>query len=200
MNKIKLAVFDLDGTITFKDTYLEVVSFHKGRPFFYIAKTYLYWNVLLLRLSLINNDRLKRNLVSLFFKGKSAGELQRLGLNFSREVMPRIVYADAIERIKWHQKEGHQVVILTASCDFWLTAWADKMNLSLVSTEIEYVNNTFTGELIGANCYGPVKVDKLREQYPEAEFEYAYGYGDTSSDLYFMSLMEEQHMKLFKTK
>lgn len=193
-DKIKLAVFDLDGTITHKDTYLEIVKYDKGIIMSRIAYAYLLWNVLLLKTGKIDNDRLKRNIVARFFKNASAKRLNELGEDFAEEVLPGITYSDALERIAWHKSMGHRVVILTASCDFWLKAWASKLEVDLIATEVCYENDRFTGKLKTPNCYGTEKVTRLRTAYTPTQYEYAFGYGDTPSDQHFMDLMQESYM------
>ena len=94
------------------------------------------------------------------------------------------------ERLRWHKDQGHQIVILTASCDLWLSDWALKKGYDLLCTQLEIINNRITGKMLSGNNHGEVKVVNLRGAYDLDTYRQTYGYGDTKGDLSFLELVD----------
>ncbi len=192
-----LALFDLDGTLTRKDTFIEFLRFHLGR-----------WraNALLLSsLPLIVMDRMritqdvgKRHVLRSAFVGKSLALLEEQAARFAREHMPALLRDGAMERIRWHQQQGHRVIIVTASCSLWARPWCDAIGVELIATELGIANGKFTGEMSTANCKGEEKVRRIAMVIGAIDASTTYAYGDTSSDLPMLALATNQHWKPFR--
>jgi phosphatidylglycerophosphatase C len=179
-----IAVFDFDGTITPKDSFLEFIKFTEGRFNFYIFIFTHFHFIILFYLKVISNQRLKEIFFTRFYKGKSKQELQNKGKVFSQKIIPKICYSDALEIIRLHKILGHKVYLLTASSEIWLGSWCEKNEVELIGTKFQLEEDIYTGKIDGKNCYGKEKWERIKEIANKSKK--SYGYGDSKSDLYFI--------------
>lgn len=196
-SKKAIAVFDLDGTITNKDTFLEFIRMTHGSVRLYLG--FLLNGISLLRYFLknIDNQTFKEIIFSHFYKGYPEADLKQHGTTFSKTILPNICFPKALAQLRYHQENNHQIVILTASSPIWLAEWCRSNNYLLIGTEYEVDKGKITGKIAGKNCYGEEKVHRLLAQFQLTDFSKSYGYGDTKGDQYFLDLMDEGYMKRF---
>ena len=89
---------------------------------------------------------------------------------------------DVLARARWHQGEGHEVIVVSASPEHYLTPLALRLGFGTVlGTRLEVVDGTLTGRLLGANCRGPEKVERLRAWLGGDEV-FLWAYGDSAGD------------------
>ncbi|MDX1628431.1 MAG: haloacid dehalogenase-like hydrolase, partial [Fulvivirga sp.] len=101
-----LALFDFDGTITRKDTFLEFIKFHRGQTAFYLGFTLLSPVMLLFKLGILANWQAKEAAIRYFFSGENVEKLDKSGREFCDKVMPKIVRKAALTAIHEHQGKG----------------------------------------------------------------------------------------------
>lgn len=193
-----IAFFDLDGTITKKDTLVEFIKFAIGRNQYYKGLITLSPMLLLYKLKIIPNHIAKEKLISHFFKGWDKIKFQNIADNYSIEKMDEIIRPKAIERIKHHKEQGHKVVIVSASTECWLKGWCNKNNLELISTKLEFNNNKLTGKFSNKNCYGIEKVNRILEIYNLNDYETIYAYGDSRGDKELLDIANKKYYKYFE--
>ena len=179
--------FDFDGTISFEDSFLEFLRYTDGS-----AK--LYWCIflhspfiILYFLKLYSNGRLKARFFSFFYKGRSVAEVAAKGRLFCCEVLPRMIYPQALQLIRWHQQRGHSVILLTASSKLWLGEWCQQQNIAIIDTEFEHKEGYFTGNIKGENCYGKEKAARIQLLLERNANVPSYGYGNGSGDKFFIA-------------
>lgn len=185
-----IAVFDFDGTISSKDSFLEFIKFSRGRLLLYRCILINGPFILLFYLKLYSNQKLKEKFFSYCFKGISSKEIYEKGRLFSRDIIPKICYNDALKIIDWHKRQGHEIFILTASSEIWLGEWCRKNGLELICTNFEFRKGKFTGKINGKNCHGVEKYIRIEKLLKNYNFEESYAYGDSDSDLHFISLVK----------
>jgi phosphatidylglycerophosphatase C len=197
--KTTIAVFDLDGTITNKDTFLEFIKYYRGSIKFYTGLLVLFPFVILFYLKLYSNNRLKECFFYYFFKGKPAIEIDKKGDKFSTEILPLLSRKPAIDILEWHQNKNHDILILSASSDIWLKKWCMSKNYKLICTSFKKNKNSYTGKIDGENCFGTRKRELLFDFLNKNNYSFSYGYGDSKSDKYFLELVDRPYlMKLNK--
>ncbi|MCP4552925.1 MAG: haloacid dehalogenase-like hydrolase [Bacteroidetes bacterium] len=194
---MKIALFDFDGTITTDDSLIKFIHFAVG-------DIKAIWGILLLspmlityKLKLIPNYKAKQWMLSYFFKGMNYQQFQKIAERYSIEQIDKIILPKAMERIRWHQQEGHKVVIVSASMESWLKKWCQKHNIDLISTRLEIQNGKLTGKFATKNCYGIEKVNRIKERYNLSEYSVIYAYGDSLGDTEMLSIATEQYYKHF---
>lgn len=193
-----LAVFDLDGTITNRDTLLPFLYFCSGGEFLLrAARTLPALAGLVLRLR--SRDAAKEEVLRCFLGGASREELMLQGESFAREHLPRMVRPEAQERLAWHKARGHSCVLLTASPDVYAEPWARAAGFDYVlSTMLQYdEGGRFTGRFVGANCRGEEKLRRLETQFPNLSGLRLFGYGDSPDDRAFLARCAEASYKPF---
>lgn len=201
MKEKGIAFFDLDGTITSKDTFIDFIIFCRGRIFFYLGIIALSPFILLKMFRLYANHRLKE----LFFRfylahHYSAQELEKLGQSYSMQKLPYIIYSQALKKINWHKENNHEVIILTASSPLWLSEWCKQNGLKLIGTKFEIKNGKYTGKILGRNCYGIQKEEIVTDILKQNSGVMTFGYGDTKADLLFLNKLNYRYYKPYWIK
>jgi phosphatidylglycerophosphatase C len=192
-----LALFDLDGTITTKDTFLEFIKYYHGSPKFYLGFLLSSPWLIFFKTGIIPNWRAKERVLEYFFKGESSHEFQQRGKQFCTEVLPALLKADAMAQLKKHQHQNHRVVIVTASAEDWVRDWCAHHNIEVLATQLAKHDGRITGKIEGKNCYGEEKVNRIKSFLDLTSYDEIFAYGDSSGDLPMLSLAHHKHYKFF---
>jgi HAD superfamily hydrolase (TIGR01490 family) len=195
--KLSAALFDFDGTVTTKDTLADFIKYAVGKPTYYMGLIALIPMLTAYKLTLIPNYTAKEKLIAYFFKDWETDRFKKQAEQYSLTQIDKILRPKAIERIRWHQQQGHKVVIVSASIECWLKAWCEKNNIDLISTRLESKNNKLTGKFAGKNCYGVEKVNRVTEIYDLSQYAHIYVYGDSRGDRELLALADKSFYKLF---
>jgi len=196
---MRLAIFDFDGTITTKDSFLDFIIFTHGKLHTLVGAIVLSPALTLFSLKLLSNSRTKEFVVTHFYRGWEGRKLKIVAAAYAKDALPRIVKKSALERLTWHKQQGHRVIVVSASPEFYLEDWCASQKVELLATKIEYdAQNRVTGKLEGKNCHGDEKVRRIREALNLADFEYIYAYGDSSGDKPLAKIANEFHYRNFK--
>ena len=192
-----IAVFDFDGTITNKDTLFDFIHFYFGMPRLILGIILLSPLLVLFKLGFVANNKAKQILFSYFFKGKKIEDFDNVCQNYSDRV-GEILKPAAVEKIKEHQKEGHLVIIDSASISNWIIPWAKQIGIvEVIGTRIEVKNGLITGKFFGENCYGHEKVKRLLELYPDRDTYQLYAYGDSNGDKQLLEIADYPSYRVF---
>ena len=179
-----VAAFDFDGTLTTRDSLVPFLLHHAGASAFALGMARSADVLLGYGLRLLPNDVAKERLLARFFGKSQLSELEQSGKRFAETKLPKLLRPDALQRLQWHQQQGHQVVVISASLDIYLEPWAR-------ATGVEYVlcsslerddSGAVSGRLAGGNCYGPRKLDRLIDTLGDRSNYILYAYGDSRGD------------------
>jgi phosphatidylglycerophosphatase C len=195
---IRLAAFDLDGTLTRRDTMWAFLWLARG------------WGLILrllpalpamlgLILRLVPRRQAKEALLRAAFGGMRRPELERLAARFARERMPALLRPAGWARLQAHRAAGDEVVIVTASLDLWLEPWAAQAGIPLIASQAAFGQDRFTGRLAGPNCYGPEKVRRLGQWLAGRPLARLSAYGDSGGDRELLAAADEAHWRPFRT-
>lgn len=193
-----LALFDFDGTITFKDSLKDFIIYAVGKYEFYFSLVYLSPILVLYKIKIIPNHFAKRKLLSYHFKNWERDKLREVGKNYSRYRIEKIIRPAALRRLEWHKASGHEVVIVSASACLWLSEWCVINALELICTQLEYSDNKMTGRFSTKNCYGEEKVSRIREYFDLSEYQFIYAYGDSKGDKELLQMADRPFYKPFR--
>lgn len=192
-----LALFDFDGTITNSDSLFKFIKFVKGNFKFYLGLLVLSPILFAFKIQLIPNYKAKKMMLSWYFKGIKEEIFLELATQYSLGKLNSIIRSKAIERIEWHKKKGHTVIVVSASAEYWLKPWCESRNLELISTKLEVQNGLITGNFIGKNCNGEEKVNRIKEKISLDIVNYIYAYGDSIGDREMLAIANESYLKFF---
>lgn len=192
-----IAFFDFDGTITKRDSFLDFVSFTKGRTKMFRGVFMHVISILGYKLGLVSGHQIKEKLLSYYYKGCSKEAFVSLGSKYANTKLKAIVRPKAIKQIAWHKERGHEVVVVTASISHWIKPWCDELGIKHIATEIEIKNNLITGKLKGKNCNGPEKVVRIEKLYELRNIAYIYAYGNSKGDNELLKIANEKYYRFF---
>ena len=193
-----IAFFDFDGTITSKDTLVEILKFAKGKFSFYLGMLVLSPVLIAHKLGLISNHNAKEILLMFFLKGMSADEFNTICYEFAETKLPGLFRKAALNEIRAHLKNNTRVVIVSASPENWILPWCSQYDLECIATKLNVEDGIITGKIQGRNCNGKEKVKNILKKYNLSHYTKIYAYGDTTGDLPMLSLSTDSYYKPFK--
>jgi len=192
---VGLALFDFDGTITFKDSFGDFIAYAVGRRRLITGAVLLSPMLLGNVLGLISNWRAKEIVSTYFFGGWDARGFVELASKYSRERLPHLIREIALERIAWHKQQGDKVVVVSASIDLWLADWCTDRALDLIATKLAIEDGKVTGRFSTRNCSGQEKVRRIGERYDVKSFDRVYAYGDSAGDKAMLGMADEKYYR-----
>lgn len=196
--KRRIAFFDFDGTITTKDTLLEIIKFQKGVVYFYIGFI-LYSPILIaFKLKLISNSWAKQQILKFFFANNKFADFQAECNLFADRILPGLIRPKALKEIRDLKNLNTEVVIVSASAENWIKNWTDSLDVKLISTILESKNGKITGRIEGKNCHGVEKVRRINALYDLTQYDEIYCYGDSPGDRPMLSLGTASFYKPFR--
>ena len=195
---MEIAFFDFDGTITKDDSTIKFIRFFTG-DFKYIIGIILLSPLLVLyKLNILDNDYIKKMIITYFFKDISEVDFKNKAKLFSSNIIPKLIRKKALDRLAWHKNKGHTIVIVSASINLWLQDWCDLNDFILIASELEIVDKKITGNLLSKNCYGPEKVKRILNKYNLSDYSYIYAYGNSRGDHEMLDIANEKNYKPFR--
>mgnify|MGYP000868155406 CR=1 FL=1 len=188
----RLAVFDLDGTITRRDTLLQYVAGFLWRHPWRLWR----WGgcVLPLLRYATHRDpgRLKGEVIHATLGGLAREPLSRWTARFVRRLLREGVYAEALDCIAAHRRAGDRLVLLSASPDLYVPQVAQALGFDgCICTELRWQpDDRLDGVLAGANRRGEEKARCLRSLIDEQRPPLSYAYGNSPPDLAHLALVD----------
>jgi len=193
-----IAFFDFDGTITSKDTLVELIRFQKGDlPFLVGCLLNAPW-LIGYRLGIISNHTAKQKLLRFFFRKMAVDLFQQKCDEFALKILPQLVRPKAMKEIRKLREIGAAIVIVSASANNWIQAWSQAIGADLIATVLETKNGRMTGNIQGRNCHGKEKVKRINMAYDLTMYEERYVYADTTGDRPMMALGTHAFYKPFR--
>jgi phosphatidylglycerophosphatase C len=178
-----VAAFDFDKTVSTRDN---VLPFLRAA----IGTRRLLWALLctsprLVAAALDNGkrDAAKAELVRRTLTGYDVERLAEVAASFAEDVMARHLRADLVDRIEWHRRQGHEVVLVSASLAPYLDVIGSRLGFdAALATGLAVGDDgRLTGELAGPNVRGQQKVRRLDEWLGDRP-AFVWAYGDSSGD------------------
>lgn len=184
---MNLALFDFDGTVTFKDTFTPFIYFASSRSRIALGTSLLGPMILGYKLGLVPTPRMRAAVARFAFRGRREAEVNEIGGRYSA-TLAAVVRPEALERIRWHQSNGDVVVMVSASLGTYLRGWCEGIGVERICTELESRNGVLSGKYAGGDCTGGEKARRVRERYDLTRYPVVYAYGDTKEDDELLSL------------
>ena len=201
----KLAIFDIDYTITRKETLME---FYK-----YIVKNDMknikflpraLFSGAMYGLKVYDEKRVNESFLK-FIEGIDEKELAVLTKRFYDERLSSILYDDAVKMIKKLKKEGYMVILISASPEFYVKEFyaIEEVDI-IIGTKFAFEGGKFIRQMDGKNCKGGEKVKRLyevlKDKNIEADFANSYMFSDSLSDKPLLDLVGKPYLINYKKK
>jgi phosphatidylglycerophosphatase C len=174
-----VVAFDFDGTITRIDTLRLFLTRIRSRRA--IAATFLRHGpqVALALQGGAARDRAKALICLDLLGGLTREQAEGAAAGTAGEVLGSLIRTDTRARIRWHQAEGHRIIVVSASFEAYVKLVASHLGINeVIATkwEVDTITDTLTGRLDGMNVRGEAKVDLIARLLDgPCDLEYAYG-------------------------
>ena len=201
----KLAIFDIDYTITRKETLMEFFKYIVSKDIKNIKflPRALYSGAMY-GIKVFDERRVKECFLK-FIENIDEAELAKLTKSFYDEKISKILYKDAVDMIKKLKNEGYMVVLISASPEFYVKEfYAIKEVDLIIGTKFAFEDGKFIRKMDGKNCKGEEKVRRLNEVLKEkninADFKNSYMFSDSLSDKPLLDLVGNPYLINYKKK
>ena len=188
-----VALFDLDGTLTWRDTLLPFLARYLRHHPWRLLGLWRLPGALLGYLADRDRGLLKARLIRLCMAGATRADVQRSARGFvAAALAPRGRFRrEALDVLERHRTAGDRLVLLSASPDLYVPLIGQSLGFErTVCTELLWRDGRLDGRLATPNRRGPEKtrvLQTLRDHYPGLPF---IAYGNSDSDLDHMRRTE----------
>jgi phosphatidylglycerophosphatase C len=183
-----VALFDLDGTLTWRDTLLPFLTGYLIR---HPRRLWALWRLApALAGYAATRDRgaLKSRVIRMVMRGASRSDVEAWAEIFVGSLRPRrILRPAALDALEAHRAAGDHLVLMSASPDLYVPRIGRMLGFErTLCTEIVWDGDRLDGHLKTPNRHGEEKLRSLawlRKQYPSLRI---VAYGNSASDLLHM--------------
>ena len=187
---MSIAIFDLDGTITRRDTLMPLVLRRLARRPWQLLRLLGVVPATLRFLADRDRGALKQSVLRATLRGTPRAELMTFSREFVRDKIERGCFREALATLRRHRDAGHHLVLMSASVDFYVPEFGRQLGFDqVISTEVRWEGDRLEGTLTSANRRGEEKARCLRallDQRPDGD---TYAYGNSESDLPHLQLV-----------
>jgi len=185
---MNIAFFDFDGTITSADTYSKFIFYSSSKMRLLLGLLFVFPIIFLYKVGLLSATKTRAILTKIAFFNRSEARVLETAQVYATSVLPSVIRKEAMQKIKWHQARGDQVVVVSASLDVYLSYWCDLHGVKLICSELQRNGAKFTGNYVNGDCCGDNKVRLIQRYCDLSKYESVFAYGDTDEDLPMLSL------------
>ncbi|GEP64609.1 phosphoserine phosphatase [Clostridium beijerinckii] len=199
----KLAIFDIDYTITKKETLMELFKYviKKNKKNLRFLPRAIYCGIMY-AIGIYDERKVKETFLR-FIDGIKEEELAELVKAFYDERLKNILYDDALEMMKKLKNEGYDIYLISASPEFYVNEFYNIKEVNkVIGTKFGFENGTFVRKMVGNNCKGEEKVRRLKEvlkdEKIEVDFKESYMFSDSLSDKPLLDLVGKPYLINYK--
>ena len=181
------AFFDFDETLLAVDS--ATIGFKVLKDQGYLSKMFilkLLLGVFLKKLGLVDEQYMARTFLS-FYKGREFQLFVDSAQPFYDEHLAPNLSPEVLQKLRWHQDQGHQTVLVTGSIDYYLKPVMEALSINhLLCTHLEVdEHGILTGRPEGAVCVGEAKVTLANDLAKRhgIDFSKSYAYGNSENDI-----------------
>jgi phosphatidylglycerophosphatase C len=186
-----LVVFDLDGTISRRDTFMPFVfGFLLRHPWRLPRLLLVLPAMFAYLLGFGSRGALKGALLHFAMGGVKRPVIDRWATRHAQRVVKRGLHRDALAAIQSHLKAGHYLVLMSASIDCYVQRISVALGFheTICTTVVWNRDNTLNGRLQGSNIRGDKKTQQLRQLLDRLHPRESLAYGNSPADLEHMML------------
>jgi phosphatidylglycerophosphatase C len=197
-DRVRVAAFDVDGTITRRDC---VVPFMRR-----VAGTATLGRRLVAQTRTVSalasrrdRDGLKAAAAAAAFTGQPIERIEEIAEEFARSVHASGLRADTVRLLDDHRERGDTVLLVSASFEVYLRPLAELLGADdVLAARLDVgPDGRLTGLLAGPNCRGPEKVVRLHgwldERAGGRAGAHVTAYGDSAGDLELLADADVAH-------
>lgn len=186
-----LAFFDLDGTLTpepsLEKRFFRALQRNGEIP----LENYPLWGVEALRL-------LPHGILAMLHANKRylTGACSDLACRYLESIA---FFEEGVDRIEWHARKGHEIVLLTGTLEPLARLAATALEcelevrgvstrLHICATRLEEEHGRWTGRVVGEALFAQAKARAVEEfgREQHVDLRQCHGYGNSLADRYFL--------------
>lgn len=190
-----LALFDFDGTITYKETMPHFMRASVRPHRKWLGGILLMPFILGYKARIVSGAVVRALICRFGFWRIPAHELEEHGKRFAQDVLPAALRPEAMARIAWHKQRGDTVVVVSGGLDLYLRHWCEAHGIELLCSALELQEGRFTGRYLGRQCVRDEKARLVQQRYPLSQYSRVFAYGDTPEDRELLALAHEAYYR-----
>jgi phosphatidylglycerophosphatase C len=132
-----------------------------------------------------DRDRFKEIIVGGSLRGKLIVDVETIGEQFAQYVLVNWLRPDTLRRLRWHQRCGHHIVLVSASLAAYLQPLAIRLGVDdVLCTDVTRAGDRCGDRLDGRNCRAGEKRRRFELWLKERHWDHAevWAYGDSAGD------------------
>ncbi|MFP1748209.1 HAD family hydrolase [Lonsdalea quercina] len=192
-----LSVFDFDGTLTKRDSFIPFLRFAFGKRIFAKRLVRLVIPTLKCIGRRITRDELKEVLIRTFLTGIEAQWVEQKAVEFCDKYWDRLMRPSGLTAVAAQVDSGVIVTICSASPSIVLQPFADKLGIRLIGTNLDVKDGVLTGRIRDRNCRCAQKVARLEAEYGPLSSYHLRAWGDTRGDYEMLAAAQEPYWRHF---
>ena len=189
--------FDFDGTLTTRDTLIELIRFARGTWRLVLGFALYSPLLVLMKLHLYPNWKAKQKIFALYFRRMRIDTFNHVCQEFAQQ-RQWLLRPAGIELIREALSRRERVLIVSASIDNWVSAFFTQTSLygvQVLGTRVEVENGLLTGRFETRNCYGKEKVRRIQTVLRQSRNHYHItAYGDSRGDREMLDAADEAYL------
>jgi phosphatidylglycerophosphatase C len=196
-NPDTIAAFDFDGTLTRKDTLQDFLIHTLGWSSYCLGIISTF-SLLAFLIKIIDSHTAKEALFTKFFNGWSERQFNESCKKYALTQIDNLIRDEGRTKIDWHLKQGHRLIIVSASLKNWIEPWAMPNGFSeVIATEPAIKHDLITGKFVSKNCNGEEKRRRFLKRFPNRDEYSLYVYGDSRGDKALLSIADKPFYRRF---
>ncbi|AOR22885.1 HAD-IB family hydrolase [Clostridium taeniosporum] len=199
----KIAIFDIDFTITKKETLMEFFKYYikKDKKSIKFLPRAIYCGIMYL-LRFYDEKMVKEKFLK-FIDGIGEEDLEKIVDSFYKERLNNLLYSDAIDMMKKLKAEGCDIYLISASPEFYINKFYNIKEVDrVIGTRFKFSDGRFVRQMDGFNCKGEEKVRRLKEvlekENIDVDFKQSYMFSDSLSDKPLLDLVGKPYLINYK--
>jgi len=192
MENMKVALFDIDHTLTSRDTFFLFISYTiKKHPYKIIFLPFLFFVVLLRLFSIIDTTKMK-SLSLVLIKEMNLEKLNRFSKQFVDKSVLKYIKNGARDEIMKYKKDGYTIILASASFEFYIKYIAEYFEADyFFGTRIVTKNDRPLAKIDGKNCKRGEKIIRILEVISRdaIDKDNSIGFSDSLVDLHFSEIV-----------
>ncbi len=201
----RLAIFDVDYTLTKSETQMELFFFMMKKDPKLIKYAFkCIYSALFYILKIYNAKEAKESFLG-FINGIEESHMRGIVKEFYDRKLVALIYNDAIQHIRKYKSEGYKIYLVSASYEFYLNElYRIKEVDKIIGTRIKMTDGRYYNLIEGENCKGEEKVKRLlldiKTDGLDVDFKGSVMFSDSLSDLPLFNLVGKGYLINYKKK
>ncbi len=197
-DKMRLAIFDFDGTLYEKETFNILMEHLETHPLYQNKYKRFYWKivppVLANKLRILSTKKMRIKSMQAYIDALDRLTKEELTAYFSdmaKKMRPHFNQA-VIDKFKAHKKEGYKLMLVSGAFTELLEQFKTELPFDLIiGTNIPILQGEVNKTEAVEHIHGETKTEKIFEalRNETVDWEASYAYADSYSDLAVLELV-----------